>query len=265
MTYITVDDVKAKAGLSDEISDTDIDDIISEVEKETEKFLNTRFQLTEKIDFLKGNYLNSIATDKNPILRVKELKVDNENISLDKIKFYNGLIKMKVGDDQQIAKFTKDVVVKYDYGKLNETDTTTTDADTTAGDTTISVNDESIFSSGDTALIKGTDGNHEAVKINSISTGQLTVDLTTLNHTSGSQVIKLVIDNTYKKLMKAIAGIVCATRMVGQTYTIATSYSIGELSTTKGVPYTHWQEVANKLIKERDYYLEKVKPQLVIK
>jgi hypothetical protein len=62
-----------------------------------------------------------------------------------------------------------------------------------------------------------------------------------------------------KKLTAVVAGLMVGSYMIGKTYTFATSYSIPEMSITKGVPYPHFEKVVNELAKQRDYLVERIK------
>lgn len=62
-----------------------------------------------------------------------------------------------------------------------------------------------------------------------------------------------------KKLTAIIAAITTAEYMVGNTYTFATSYSIPELSVTKGVPYPHFEKLINQLTKQSEKMIANIK------
>ena len=66
-----------------------------------------------------------------------------------------------------------------------------------------------------------------------------------------------------KNLCATIAAVAIANYMIGSTYTFATSYSMPDLSVTKGVPYPHFDRALSALTKQRDYLEKQVVKQLV--
>ena len=60
--------------------------------------------------------------------------------------------------------------------------------------------------------------------------------------------------------MECEAAIYVAINAIGATYTFNASYQIGELSVTKGVPYTHWRESVSQMLKERENLRRLIKP-----
>jgi len=61
-----------------------------------------------------------------------------------------------------------------------------------------------------------------------------------------------------RDLTAVLAAIRCASYMIGGTYTFATSYSIPDLSVTKGVPYPHFNTALEKLTKRRDWLVDQI-------
>ncbi len=268
--FISVENVRdVLMGLNtSEISDSDVGEIICDVEYETEKILNTKFTPTEEIDFLDGNGSGRLMIPKTPLLSLKELKIDGTDITIEdnvQISKSSGKIELdNVGGSPEETSFKdkqKAIAVKYLYGWLEESDTETTlsTASSAAGTSvTLSVSDASNFSVNDWIEIYGMDGNREVTQITGTDTGEITVDELILTHAVNSKIIKLQTREIFKKLMKIVAGIILAIRMMGQTYTVATGYSIGEFSIQKGVPYTHFAQVTNSLIKQRDNLLQRI-------
>ena len=75
--YITHDTVRRTIGLdTTQISDTDIDSFITEIESLVPKFFNTVFTMTEKIDVLDGDGSDRVVLDSNPVWAVRELISD---------------------------------------------------------------------------------------------------------------------------------------------------------------------------------------------
>ncbi|MFW6172934.1 MAG: hypothetical protein ACOC5T_04245 [Elusimicrobiota bacterium] len=266
MMLVTTSEVKEITGIKNELEDSEIESLISDAQASLEKHLYTKLSFTEKIDILEENQKTKIFTKKSPLLRVKDLRIGDTTISLSSIKFSrSGMIELYQDNSPEVAEFNDIVKVKYDYGRLNETETQTeTTTDKEAGDNSLDVDDPSDFEKNDIIWIIGLDGNKEACKVTEVGSDYLKVDNTTLDHESGSQVTKLDVEDVIKRLIKIITGISISVRMVGQTYTFNTGYSLSDLSVQKGVPYTHWHQMANDFIKERDLLLKKIKPQYII-
>jgi hypothetical protein len=108
------------------------------------------------------------------------------------------------------------------------------------------------------------DGNSECAEITATDTGKITVDKLVFAHENESEVVLLQTPKPFIQVMKIISGILVCFRLIGQTYTFSTGYSLGELSVQKGVPYTHWRELANNLIKERNRLLGFMPPKVAM-
>lgn len=275
MAIITADEIRRTCGItSDQISDDDLNGIIAEVEDQVPRFLNTRLIPKETIDVLDGDGREFIFLKHNPVLTVRALKIDGTTIGVKKsIEFYreSGLIKIDTVDgDPDISYFKdkpKSVVVKYVYGFQTESEIhTESTSDVAAGTSvTISVDNASEFSTGEWITIKGMDGNEEAAKITSTSSGQITVDQLIYDHESGSIVTKLEIREVMKRLLRIVASISAVARVVGESSKDITGYSIEGFSVQKGEPYTQWRETANQLISERDQILKRIKTRVAIR
>ncbi len=267
MTYITVSDVRNACGIPSSLaSDSAIEHSISIVEPLTERAMNTKFEPTQRIDYLDGTGVGYFYTDKNPVLRVDALKSDDESLDVSSLNVYHSSGKVAVGVDSSTTNFIekqKSIIVKYRYGLLDrdEGTQTTTDGSVSAGTSvTVTVDDESGFSSGDWVEISGMDGNREVAKITSISGSDITVDRLNLSHEDESTFIKLQIPSFIKRFMELEASIYVGLNAIGATYTFNASYSLADLQVSKGVPYTHWKESLQKAIKEREGLRSMIKP-----
>lgn len=268
-TYITVAEVRRTCGISDsDISDADMGYIIDEIEDQTPRFLNTAIVPTQKIEFRDGDGTNRIVLYKNPVLSVRELKIDGTSITIDgnlNIERPSGFIELdSVSGSPEYALFkqkSRSVIVKYLYGLVDETSTsTTTTADSTAGTSVdLAVADETDFAENDWVDIYGMDGKQEVAQITATASNQITVDQLVHTHESGSTVVKMEVNETIKRLMRIAASISAVARIIGQSSTDTTGYTLGELSVQKGEPYTQWRETATQLIRERDEILERIK------
>lgn len=261
MTFVTIASVRRTSGIGvSEISDADVTSIIAECEPQVERFFNTKFVPTQRIDVLDGNGTQRIILDKNPLLSVRELKIDGTTEDPAHLLIYKESGKIVLDDDQSLTTNTfvndnRSVVVKYIYGFVEESSTsTTTSAATTAG-TSVSVSVASItgFADEDWVEVYGMDGYREVAQISGTPSGTtIVLDQLVLTHESGSTLVKVEASPIFKKLMNYACAIAMVARLVGQSYTDTVGYGLGELNIQKGEPYTQWRETANQLIKERD-------------
>jgi len=261
-----VTDVRTACGAPVNIaSDTQIEHAISIVEKQTARLMNTKFTPTQKIDILDGNDTGRIILTQNPVLSVRAMKTNDTSITVSALHISkeSGLIRM--GEDSEsstfIAKYKK-VWVNYLYGLMEESSTrTSSTADTTAGSSVaITVSSIADFADKDWLEIYGMDGHREAAQINTTpAASTITVDQLVQTHESGSIVVKLEIPYYIKRIMELEAGIYIALRAMGSTYTFNTSYTIGDFTTNKGVPYPHFTTQFEKMTKERDMLMKKIR------
>ena len=272
MSYLNVDDVRTASGApSSLITDAQITSIITLVEKEMERWINTKFTPTETIEALDGSGKNNIFTKQNPVLAVRALKTNDTSITLSSLNIYKESGKIEFGRESETSMFiakSKDTWIKYLYGLLVESSIRTkTDAASTAGTSVaLSVLSESGFAAEDWVESYGMDGNREVAEISATDTGEITVDELVQAHESDSIVVKLEIPDFIKRYMEIEAAISVAINAIGSTYVFNASYSLGELSVVKGVPYTHWRESMEKLLKERKMRVDRIKirPHIVV-
>lgn len=268
MTFITADQVRYICGApSSLISDTMMAQYITEVEAEMARWLNTAFVPTQKIDIKDGNATGRMFVTKNPLLSVRALTVNSStSITPAYVNWYKASGKIMLGENAESATFTtgqQNTFIKYLYGMLEESSTSTsTTADVTSGTSvTLTVSSISGFSDEDWVEIYGMDGKREVAQISGTPTGSsIVVDQLVQDHDSGSTVVLLQIPEHIKKYMLIEAGICAGINAIGATYTFNASYSLGELSVTKGVPYTHWKASMDYLLKEREMRRARIKP-----
>lgn len=269
-TYITVESVRRTVGIdSDEISSDDVRETILEVEKQVPRYFNTVFTPTERIDILDGNDTLRIFVEKNPLLALRALKIDGTSVTIDRnIHIYkpSGMIQLDnaYGSPEKTSFVDKKraIVIKYVYGNLDESDTSTTlSSDSSTGTSiALSVADEGDFSVGDWITIYGMDGNEEVAQITATDTGEITVDELNQSHESDSKIVKLEVNKNFTKLMNIVASIALVARIIGQSYDDTVGYTLTEISVQKGEPYTQWRETATQLIRERDRLMDRIKP-----
>jgi uncharacterized protein YqfB (UPF0267 family) len=263
--YVTLDSVRRTSGIGSEINDTDVKAIIDECEPQIERFYNTKFTPKETIEIQDGNGTPRLILLKNPVLAVRELKIDGDTEDPANLYVSRGSGKIELTDDATVSTFktgSRIVRIKYIYGDLEESSTeTTTGAASVAGTSVeLTVSDETGFEDGDWIEVYGMDGNRECAEVTATDTGKITVDQLVFAHESGSKVIKLQVKEIMKKLMNIACAIALVARIVGQSYTDTVGYGLGELSVQKGEPYTQWRETATQLIRERDLIMGAIRP-----
>jgi len=264
-TYVTIASVRRTCGIgSTEISDDDVEDTITEVEKEVSRFFNTVFVPTERIDILNGDGTNRLLLDKNPLLSVRELKIDDVTEDPANLEIYKESGYIFLGEGADTSKFSNKrnaIVVKYIHGLVEESSTRSTTSAAEVAGTNVSIALVSItgFTNGDWVEIYGMDGNREVAQINAVpAAGAIVVDKLVLAHESGSTVVKLEVSENFKKLMNLVTSIALVARIVGESYKDTVGYSLGELQVQKGEPYTQWRETAAQFIRERDLMMSKI-------
>ena len=272
--YVDISSVRRTSGIgSSEISDDDVSSIITEVEPQLERFFNTKFTPTERIDFLDGNGTVRIFVDHNPLLAVRELTIDGDVEDPSYVHAYKESGKIILDDTKGLTNNNfktgyKKIRVKYIYGFVEESSTSSTTSAAEVAGTSVSVALASItgFEDNDWVEIYGMDGNREVAQIDGDpATGAIVLDKLVQAHESGSTVVKLEINEIFKKLMNITCSIAMVARIVGQSYTDIVGYTMSEFSTQKGEPYTQWRETATQLIKERDRLMGTAKAQGILR
>ena len=181
-TYITVASVRRTVGIPEsDISEVDVEATITEVEAQIPRFFNTFFVPTERIDILDGDGTNRLLLDKNPVLSVRELKIDGTTEDPANLDIYKDSGYIFLSTDSTTSKFKEEqnsTVVKYLYGTIDlSTTKTTTDSAAPAGTSVVvAVADGSSFTVLDWVELTGMDGNREVAQITVIATNDLTLD-----------------------------------------------------------------------------------------
>lgn len=266
MTYVTIASVRRTCGIaSTDISDADITSIIAEVEPQLERYYNTSFTPKTKIEFQNGNGTDTLILRKNPVMAVRQLKIDGDTEDPANLHIYPGSGKIVLSSSATASTFIQknnSIVIKYIYGFLEESSTSTTSsaAEVAGTDVSIAVGSITGFSNGDWVEIYGMDGHRESAQINAVpGAGAIQVDQLIFPHELGSTIVKLQVSKIFEKIMNVCCGIAMVMRIIGQSYTDIVGYTMGEFSVQKGEPYTQWRETASQLIKERDDLLERIK------
>ncbi len=260
-TYVTLVSVRRTVGIAAaQISDTDVGAIIAEVEPQVEREFNTKFTPTERIDILDGNNTYRIMLDKNPLLAVRELKIDGDTEDPAHLNVYKESGKIELDSSQDLTNSTfkegsKKIRIKYIYGYVEDSSVSSTTSAAEVAGTSVSIALASItgFTENSWVEIRSMDGNVEVAQINAApGAGAIVVDQLVLGHESGSTVVQLQVNQIFTKLMNIFCSIAMVARIVGESYTDIVGYTMTEFSVQKGEPYTQWRETATQLIKERD-------------
>ena len=264
-TYVTVASARRTCGILEaEISDADVESTIVEVEAQIPRFFNTFFKPTEVIEIEDGDGTNRHHLSKNPVLSVRELKIDGTAEDVDNLEIQKASGYIFLGSGASTPTFAdkrNSVVVKYIHGSvvISQTVKTTSSAAEVAGTAvSVAVASSTGFAEDDWVEIFGMDGLREVAQISSITTGVLVLDQLVLSHESGSTIVKLEIEHTFIELMNTVCAIACVARIIGQSYTDIVGYTLAELHVQKGEPYTQWREAANQLIRIRDDIMKRI-------
>lgn len=273
MTFISVSDVRYSSGAPlSLISNAAIEHAISIVEAETAKKMNTKFVPTRRIDIMDGTGNNRFFTEKNPVLKILACKSDDNNIEPGWLDVSRGSGMCRLNQDSDTNTFVaiqNGLRVSYLFGHLiaDDDNRTTTNGAVSAGTSVVvTVDDAGTIVANDWVEVIGTDGNREVAQVTLVSTNDLTVDLLNFDHEDESVLYKIQIPPEIKRFMELEASIYVGINAIGATYTFNASYSLGDLSVVKGVPYTHWRESVGKCIQEREALRKyiKARPSIVV-
>ena len=270
--YITIAEARRTSGISSttDISDSDVGEMIAEVEKQIARYYNTVFTPKEIIEERDGNGSLRLILRRNPVLAVRDLYIDGTQEDTANVEVYKESGKIELNSDATVSTFKsgqKKIIIKYLFGWLEESDTSTTTTAASTASTSVSLAVSSItgFSDEDWCEIYSMDGHREVFQISGDPAGTTIVaDQLIKTHESGSVVVKLQVNEVFKKLMRICSALSMVARFLGQSYTDIVGYNLGEMRVQKGEPYTQWRETAVQLIKERDDILGRIKPRPAI-
>ena len=270
-TYIVIEDVRRTSGdFEEKVSDTRIEAIIGRIEKTAEKWLNTKFVPTLRIETQTGNRSNQVMLEKNPVLSIRTLEINDTSVTPAYIKWVKESGRVRLTSDSEVSRFISadinDVIISYLYGWMQESSTSTaTDAASTSGTSVaLSVASESGFTTDDWVEVYGTDGNREVAQVTGTGTGEITIDQLVQAHVSGSVVVLLETEDNVKRYLEVECAIPVVTSIIGATATDITGHELGDLRVQKGEPYTQWRETLRNLKIERDELKKRIKPKFSI-
>lgn len=264
--FISVSEARVVSGIdSTLISDSDMSDLIVDIEYQIEKFLNCHLIPHVEIDSLDGNSKLTIFTKKAPLLNVRKLQVNDTDISISSVDFKkSGLIRLLTNADQRsFTNLRKTVFIKYVHGRVEWdklTETTTTSALSIGTSVDIAISSEIGFQVGDWVEINSFDGNIEHSKITAITTNQITVDELVFDHVTDAIVRKMFISPVILRLIKIWVAIAAITRAVGQSFDEITGYTMGEFQVQKGEPFTQFRESIVRLESQAQDIQSRLRP-----
>ncbi len=264
-TYITHDTVRRTLGIdSSQVSDTDIDSFITEIESLVPRFFNTQFTMTEDIDVLDGDGSDRVVLRKNPVWAVRELISDAVTETPSNLYIYRDGGRVNLSESSIVSRFPNKrniIRVRYLYGKLDYTTTTTkmTVASVVGTSVVLSVGSSTGFTINDWVDIKGMDGNYESAKVTGTGVGTITVDQLVYAHLIGTIVTKLETSAVFTRIMNVIASIAVINRMIGGSADTESAYSLGELHVNLQDPNVLWEKAFNQFVRERDELMRRIK------
>lgn len=271
--YITTAQVRTITGITSTlVSDSDMDDIIGDVEFQIERFMNTTYTPKKEIDVQDGQGKHVIYVNHTPLLAVRSITDDDTSIDITTVNFSNGgRIRFSPGGATSTTSFKRKenkTVIEYVYGAVEfpesgGTETLMNDSAGTSVGTTVSITVDSItgFTDLDWCAIYGTDGFRETFQISGAPSGTTIVaDQLLYTHSDNSFIRLLAIPTLVERLMKVSSGIAAVANVVGSSFDDITGYDMGDFRVQKGEPYTQWRETALQLINERDRIMERLQP-----
>lgn len=268
---LTSDTIRELSGAPTElIDDTKIQNILSTIETKTSSYFGIRTKPTQNIELVSITDPKNIKVKKTPVLSLDYISINNNELNLSDVKITRSGNIRKTGSNTffqyGLNTFNRQAKVKYTYGWVEENEDTINILDTTissGNSQTITLNDSTDFNSNDYISIEDFNGYKEITKIISVSGNDITVNLKN-SYNGDIKIVKLDTPKIIQEYIKYETCMAVALNAVGGTYTFNTSYSKGDLSTTKGVPYPHWEKSFNSNQKLRDEVLNLINDSLII-
>lgn len=272
---VSAADVRLVVGIgSSSISDANMNTMITNAESETDRLLNTISTPTRVIErYITPHSPSFIMLRKTPVTKVLNIIVGGTagtSVEVNETILDGNTGRLTLTNAANKTTFSSDDIngniIDYNYAKMenSSTETSTTAATGTGNHVAVSVGSTGGLSVDEYVKLESyQDENAETTKLIAVGNGTLGMDLSWV-HQNGARVIKQQVPVMVKELVRITAAIMASRNMVGSTYTFATSYQLPEISMTKGVPYPHFEKVYNSLIKQRDYLLNRLRPQSAV-
>ena len=272
---ITPEEVRYVTGADEDlISEDNLKFLIRSARRNFENYLNTKFTPTEEIEiqerhFTDGRQIN-LQTEKTPVLNTYRIKIgdrDLTNFRVDKeagvIQAY-GLPDIYTNIDLGVnLGIENSIRINYLYGYVekDEAEKSFLTEDIEPGDeVTVKVDNVENVTTDEWVWIIGMDGNEEVceVKTRSKSDNEFVLKKVTRSHEKGSLIYRVRVSEAIRSLILYEVATRVSIEATGGTYTFNTTYSLGEMSVSKGVPYTHWAKVYEQAKQKRDEILNNI-------
>lgn len=270
MTFVSVDSVRIAGGFpSDLITDADIESALRVVQEVSERSLNTTFSPIRRLDVMDGTNSYFFYTLKNPVLRLDYLSSNDDEIPVEDcfVERESGRVSL-VREASTNTFFPVPNGIKVEYWSAflipDRTFTVLSSPATSGFGSVLSVDDVGLFDAGDWLELRSRSGLYTSALVQGIVGTDVTVDNLVFDLPAGTTVSLLRLPEYLKRFIELEAVIYLSLNAIGATYVFNASYSLGDLSVTKGVPYTHWRESLEKAIKERNNLRGIVKPRFKI-
>ena len=266
---ITIEEIRTAGGFpSDLVTDSQVEQAIKITTSNIERLMNTKFEPTERIEKQFGNYQKYLFLEKNPVLKVIQLKIGDTNISPETLEISreSGRIQLThTSESFYFFRVPERTNIRYMFGYLIEdTQIINTTPILKGIDVSFEVEDTFTLSVGDWLNLSDINGKKTISKIKAINGNEITIDESQFNFEENILIYSLKTPDFIKRLIELESVIYLAINVIGATYTFNTGYSLGDLSAQKGVPYTHWAKTTDVCIKERDNLMKKIKPRFRI-
>ena len=255
------------------IDDTNLQRLLEQGEFASERDINCVCVPTTRIDLFEGDVTNRIRLVRNPVLKVRALKISDEDIDLDNIRLdcNSGLVWLENTAEYNVTRKrfgNRNLVrVKYDFGLLENTDTQVDNVSALVAGSSVSIEvaDSSVFSVNDFVEIKGFDSKVEVFKVSSVPDAtHIVADVLSCGHEANSLMTVLRVPMVFKNLVMLNASLYGAANIIGSSYDIVVSYGLGDMSVNKGVPYPHWNTSIMRFAQARQDLLKTFRPRSVV-
>lgn len=269
----TIPEVRQIAGVkSDIISDDAIRGIIKTVEKITLDILRVNTEPTISIDILKPDHNPQQQLRRKNPLKIISLQVGTRDVdpSLIYLDYISGLISFKPSSGERLftTSHTDRIKVKYlnafiskDESVIDEIESDITKGD----DVLVLVTNASKFSKDEYFMFEDLTGSVEVAKVTLVDTelNNVTFDNLVNDYLTGSLITKIKTNETLKGFLLYETALAVGNNSIGASYTFNTSYALGPLNVTKGVPHPHFSKLVDELKPIRDKYWNLLQTKLV--
>lgn len=244
------------------ISDEDIKIMLTSITEQVREKYKVNFTPLRAIEVGNGNHRHSYMVKRRFPLKILEVKIENDIVDVDNVvlDWASGQIHIQSNISTNSNTFNifplnpNSVKIKYLNAWMDKDDfiIETTGATIKGDDIVVGVDTSLGFNVGDWVFIEGMDRRAEASQVKAVDTNTITLNNLAQTHESGSLITRLKKSKLLSDYVLYETAIAVGINAIGSTYTINTSYSLGSLSATKGVPYTHWQSSVDKNTKKKD-------------